>query len=76
MDRDILQRHKDTERARRRVTLCFLALIACIFMIAGLIPEAGKYGTEGRGGSHITMDDAMDSKTGISRKTVIAHSRL
>ncbi len=76
MDKDIVQRQKDTERARRRVTLCFLALIACIVMIAGLIPDAGKYGTQGRGGSHITMDDAIDSKTGITGKTVIANSRL
>jgi hypothetical protein len=42
-DTDYLEKNRDAKRIRRRVRLSFLALLACIAMMANLISQANAH---------------------------------
>lgn len=74
-DTDFLERRNETVRARRRVKLCFLALLSCVIMMADLISDAHATVGAERRYSELTFDAVVEHHH-RSIKTNATHCRL
>lgn len=64
VDADFVDRHRDTVKARRRVKLCFLALLCCVIMMVDLISDANATIHAKGNGCHVSMDASVELDTG------------
>lgn len=76
VDADFVDRHRDTAKARRRVKLCFLALLCCVIMIVDLISDANATFHANGNCCHVSMDASVELDTGCMYTDLMPSHRL